>query len=59
MKTITAVMWDPGNSFDNKSLDEKVTLIEAKFKQAYQLAVSEGDNDNTVVFYALNLPCLI
>ncbi|MCC5014698.1 MULTISPECIES: hypothetical protein [unclassified Legionella] len=51
MKTITAVMWDPGDNLINKSLDEKMTLIEAKFKQAYQLAMAgDPEKDNTLVF---------
>lgn len=52
MKTITAVMWDPGGNLSDKNLDEKIALIEAKFKQAYQLAMSAEptDNDNTFIF---------
>ncbi|WED44240.1 hypothetical protein [Legionella cardiaca] len=50
MKTITVAMWDPGFSMEDKSLAERIDLLEEKFKSAYEQAMSSESWDSEVTF---------
>jgi hypothetical protein len=50
MKTITVAMWDPGFSMEDKKLEERIDVLEEKFKEVYGQAMSSDSGDSEVTF---------
>lgn len=50
MKTLTVVLFDPKLEFGYLSLEEKLNLIEAKFKEAYAVFMTDNPDRQNAIF---------